>query len=202
MDGDAIVFQGQINPRSAAEFLRLLQTRPRIRRLVIDSQGGGVAAALDMAETIHARGLDIEVPGHCYSSCANYIFPAARRKTLGRPDAVAWHGTMTHVMYLQQTGQAQWTATQIEGARMLARREQAFYRGIAVDGFVGWFGKIAPYSAPGLYSLPLADLARFGIGDVMVRNPVLEPPNPAVLELHVDWATLDVLRPAVGLAPG
>src|SRR3954471_2005967 len=103
-EGDAIVFDGRIDERSATAFLALAK-EPGVTRLVITSGGGLVDAALDMAEAIHARGLDIEVPVQCRSSCANYLFPAARRKQVGTPGAVAWHGDMAHVLYLDRTGQ-------------------------------------------------------------------------------------------------
>jgi hypothetical protein len=200
--GDAVVFKGQINARSAAEFLRLLREDPKITRLVISSRGGMVTAALDMALAVHERQLDVEVPVACMSSCANYVFPAGRNKTVGRPDAVAWHGNMTHVLYLQQTGQASWNEDQIEGARQLAVREAQFYRRIGVDGFACWFGKIAPYNVDDFYSLSASDMQRFGIGHVTVRDASPgDPGNGEVRQVRVDWAGLEAARPAVRLEP-
>ena len=199
--GDAIVFDGQINTRSAAEFLQLLQD-PKITRLVITSRGGMVTAALDMADQVRQRQLDIEVPSACRSSCANYIFPAARNKILGRPDAVAWHGNMTHVMHLQQTGQASWSPELMEGARQLALSEAQFYRRIGVDGFVAWFAKLAPYSVEDFYWLSAGDMQRFGIGQVSVREgAAAEPDTEEVRQVRVDWAGLEAIRPAVRLEP-
>ena len=198
--GDAVVFDGRIEPRSAAQFLALLRD-PAITRLVITSRGGIVSAALDMALAIHEHGLDLEVPTACLSSCANYIFPAARRKSLGRPDAVAWHGNMAHVLYLQHSGQERWDERHIEEARQLARREAVFFRRIGVDGFVCWFGKIAPYNADDFYYLSVEDLARFGIRDVTVResSPGASPDAEGVRKIHVDWPGLEAARPAVPL---
>jgi hypothetical protein len=194
---DTILFTGQINPRSAAQFLQLLQ-QPGARRLVISSPGGNVAAALDMAEAIHAHQLDLDVPSACFSSCANYIFPAARRKTLGAPGVVGWHGDMAHVLYLQQAGLAQWPPEVMREARELARREAAFFRRIGVDGFVCWFGKIAPYDVDEFYALSVQDMARFGIRHVEVLDP--RGPLPAnVRPIAVDWETLQATRPAVRL---
>jgi hypothetical protein len=198
---DAVVFNGQINPRSAAEFLRLLRDDPTITRLVIGSRGGNVTAALDMALAVHERRMDVEVPRACLSSCANYVFPAGRRKILGWPGAVAWHGNMTHVLYLQQTGQASWSDQQIAGARQLARREADFFRRIGVDGFVCWFGKIAPYDIEDFYWLSVPDMERFGIRDVTVRDASIAPANGELRPVVVDWATLDAARPAVSLDP-
>ena len=161
-----------------------------------------VTAALDMAVAIHERQLDVEVPTTCHSSCANYIFPAGRLKVLGRPEAVAWHGNMTHVMYLQQTGQANWNKEMIESARQLAAREAQFYRRIGVDGFVCWFAKIAPYNVDDFYSLSVDDMQRFGMANVSVRES--SPPQTDagdVRQVRVDWAGLEAIRPAVRLAP-
>jgi hypothetical protein len=194
---DAVVFRGQINARSAAEFL-LLVNDPRVTRLVITSGGGDVAAALDMAAVVHERALDIEVPHACHSSCANYVFPAARQKLLGHAAAVAWHGNISHVLHLQQTGQATWSDAQVAAAVQLAQREEAFYRRIAVDGFIAWFAKIAPYAVPGFYFLSVEDMARFGIGNVTVRAPARRDGSQLVA---VDWASLDALRPVIRLQP-
>lgn len=194
---DAIVFRGRIDAPAVTQFLVLLQD-PRITRLVITSHGGLVWPALDMAEAVHARGLDVEVPEACLSSCANYVFPAGRRKLLARPDVVGWHGNMTHVMHLHQSGQGTWEERAIAGARVLARREQQFFARIGVDGFVCWFGKLPPHAAPGFYAVAVADMERFGIRDVQVLDAAAAP-DPAVPVIAPDWGGLELLRPRVGL---
>jgi hypothetical protein len=195
--GDTITFEGRIDHRSAGEFLRLVQD-PAITRLVINSRGGLVAPALDMADAIHRRQLDVDVPEHCLSSCANYVFPAGRRKTLGWPGAVAWHGNMTHVLYLQQSGQASWSEALMAEARQLARRETEFFRGAGVDGFLCWFGKIAPHGVDAFYYVAVQDLERFGVHDVTVREggPVRAEAE-GLRKIAVDWAQLEALRPSV-----
>ncbi|HSV79708.1 MAG TPA: hypothetical protein VLK85_10970 [Ramlibacter sp.] len=196
---DAVIFRGRIDGASAEAFRRLLQD-PRITRLVITSSGGLVAPALDMAEAIHARGLDVEVPSACLSSCANYVFPAGRRKRLGHPLAVGWHGNMAHVLYLQRAGLATWPEPQLASARLLAQREAELYRRLGVDGFLCWFGKIAPYDAPEFYTLSVADMARFGVRDVEVL--VERPPEGDLPRLlAVDWQRLEADRPPMRLVP-
>jgi len=129
-EGDAVVFRGRIDREAAREFLRLSED-PAVLRLVIRSQGGLVDAALDMAEAVHDRGLDVEVDGTCLSSCANYVFPAGRRKLLSGPAAVGWHGNMAHVLYLQQSGQASWPAqalAQVPAPRRSVRMRTATHQ--------------------------------------------------------------------------
>ena len=197
LTGGTITFEGRIDRGTSAQFLQLLQGAS-VTRLVITSPGGLVDAALDMADAIHQRGLDVEVPQECLSSCANYVFPAARRKTLGWPGAVAWHGNMTHVLYLEQTGQAAWTAEQMADARRLARREAAFFERIGVDGFICWFGKIAPYDADAFYYLAPQDMAKFGVRDVTVQDGASHGADPQGLRMIVvDRDLVDALRPTV-----
>ena len=181
-EGQAIVFKGRIDGASASRFLELLR-EPGVARLVITSHGGLVDAALDMAEAIAERGLDVEVPQACLSSCANYVFPAGRRKRLGHARAVGWHGNMAHVIHLQETGQGRWTEPQMQEARRLAAREQAFFQRIGVDGFVCWFGKIAPHDVDEFYALTTKDMARFGIRDVTVGNGAAPAGAPELIAL-------------------
>ena len=196
---DAVLFRGRIDAASVDAFRRLLQD-PRITRLVITSAGGLVAPSLDMAEAIHARGLDVEVPSACLSSCANYVFPAGRRKRLGHPLAIGWHGNMAHVLHQQQAGLASWPEPQLADARLLAQREAELYRRLEVDGFLCWFGKIAPYEAPEFYTVSVADMARFGVRDVEVLGE-RAPEGDLPRLLAVDWQRLEADRPRVRLGP-
>ncbi|RYY95324.1 MAG: hypothetical protein EOO24_23050, partial [Comamonadaceae bacterium] len=165
--GDAIVFDGRIHGGSADAFLALLQ-QPGVRRLVITSQGGLVQAALDMADAIHAIGLDVEVPHACHSSCANYIVPAARSTTLAAPGVLSWHGNMAHVVSLHQSGEQPLGDSVLAEARRLARREADFFRRIGVDGFLCWFAKLPPFNVADAFTLSAADMQRFGVRNVHV----------------------------------
>jgi len=61
--------------------------------LSIDSLGGEVFWGIKIGELAHARGWDVRVSGVCFSSCANYIFPAGRRKFIDAGGIVGWHGS-------------------------------------------------------------------------------------------------------------
>lgn len=198
--GDAVVLQGRIDDEAATRAIALMQDA-WVSRLVITSGGGLVDAALDLAEAVHARGLDVEVPLACMSSCANYVLPAGRRKLLGRPGVVAWHGNMAHILYLQRTGQGTWSAPDLAEARRLAQREAGFYARIGVDGFVCWFAKLPPYAIDEFFSLSAEDMGRFGIRDVELRNPGLPLSGGLVQEVAVDWARLDAMRPRAAPDP-
>lgn len=68
--------------------------KPTTRELILNSEGGSVGAALDIAESLEGRRLEMVVEGQCNSSCANYLLPLAGRITL-RPGAVVLlHGSI------------------------------------------------------------------------------------------------------------
>lgn len=202
VEGTAVVFRGRIERRSVDAFLHALKDNPRISRLVITSGGGQVASAMDMGEAIFARQLDVEVPVACLSSCANYIFPAGRRKRLGHALAVGWHGNMTHVIFTQLTGQSHWSEDMMQSARQLARRESDFFARIGVDGFVCWFAKIAPYDVADYYAMSASDMARFGITDVEVlAGPAPEPDDDTPVMVTVNFEQLQHIRPAMPIEP-
>ena len=72
-----------------------------VTRLLISSDGGEVDAAIKLALWVFENQIDIEVRDYCLSSCANYVFTAAKNKTIHPGAVVAWHGNYHH---LKNTG--------------------------------------------------------------------------------------------------
>lgn len=60
--------------------------------LVVDSGGGDIKQALDIAELLEPLTLTVRVRGRCYSSCANYFLPLARRLIVEPGAAIVLHG--------------------------------------------------------------------------------------------------------------
>jgi len=69
-----------------------LTQEPGLRRVLITSGGGATRAALAFATRVYDLGLDVEVTGACFSSCADSIFAVVPRKIIGPKGLVAWHG--------------------------------------------------------------------------------------------------------------
>lgn len=78
----SITFIGDIVAASLASFRAMVNENPRVTRVYIDSQGGELPSALEMARIIHDRNLTLVVDGRCFSACANFVFVAARHKTV------------------------------------------------------------------------------------------------------------------------
>lgn len=61
--------------------------------LVVNSGGGDIRYALDMAERLErAKGLTVRVRVSCYSSCANYLLPLADRLVVEPGATIVLHG--------------------------------------------------------------------------------------------------------------
>jgi hypothetical protein len=162
--GDTLTFRGNITTRSYAALMALAGSAP-VRTLRIQSGGGEVGNAMAIARWVHRNGIDVVVDGSCFSSCSNYIFQAGREKHIVAGGIVGWHGTVEHLRYLQKNGLQDFPA----GLEAAAARERAFYREAGINGYISWFGKIAPYLAPNLYFLSREDMEYFGLRGLHVR---------------------------------
>ncbi len=94
---DLIALDGQISTGTIGDFHRALAARPHTRIVLLESPGGDVDAALQLASEIRQRGLGTAIPRGfiCYSACS-YLFFAGRehvvRGALGvhRVSAEGW----------------------------------------------------------------------------------------------------------------
>lgn len=67
---------------------------PTTRTVVLDSEGGSVDEALDIAALFEGRGLIMAVENECNSSCANYFLPLARRIEMAPGAMILLHGSI------------------------------------------------------------------------------------------------------------
>lgn len=81
---------GCITKDSADALVEALRRDPR--DIVIQSEGGDVAAAIKIAEEIQRHHLSILIRGYCHSSCSNYILPTALSVTVEVDSVVTYHG--------------------------------------------------------------------------------------------------------------
>ena len=169
LSGETLIFNGDIYRKSADEFLAMIATHP-VRRVIITSQGGHVGPALDMAEVIFQKKIDIEVPIICLSSCANYIFLAGHNKIISSVGLVGWHGTVTHRKYLDAIGKMPIGKDESSLFDGLPEREEQFYQTISTDSFLPWFGKMDPYNVKNFYFLSKEDMELFGVKNIQVRG--------------------------------
>ena len=205
-EGDTVRIEGIISTETAKQFQSLLQG-PAPRRVQITSGGGDVVSAIEIATSIFDQGMDVEIQGGCFSSCANYIFPAGRHKIIDAQGIVGWHGNAEHLLWLDQQGQ---DSLPFFGRSLfldIVRREREFFAHIRVNGFVCWFGKIEPFNIENLYFLRPEDMEHFGIRDVQVRSDYASTDVSQVLAygkaqlrlLEIDWSRFEAAAPELSL---
>lgn len=86
-----IKIDGPINFKSPQRFKELLGKNDTT--VILDSPGGITSAAMDIAEIIQERKLNVVVDGACLSSCANYLFLAGSKKSVKKFSLLGFHGS-------------------------------------------------------------------------------------------------------------
>ncbi len=92
VEGSSIVYSGDMHPEGYDTLVRLA-AQGGLTELVISSLGGEVYWGMKIGEIVYKNGWDVRVRGLCFSSCANYIFPAGRNKVIESGGIVGWHGS-------------------------------------------------------------------------------------------------------------
>ncbi len=162
VSGQTARLVGSLQPEMAQAFEQLSRTQ-QLAHLEIDSGGGDVTAGMAIARIVAEQGLSVTVLARCMSSCANYIFTAARTRHIAPGAVVAWHGTASHLLYLHRMGQRLLDVPALAYVQKTAAQEVAFFRSLGIDGFIAWVGKLPPFSARNFYILSARDMAHFGI---------------------------------------
>lgn len=90
-DGDELRINGHINAAMAGELHTALAHGPRA--IHITSSGGDQLAALALARDIRHARASLIVEGICGGPCANYLFPAAARRSVLPGGLVIFSGT-------------------------------------------------------------------------------------------------------------
>ena len=149
------VLEGPVN-ETMADCVRA-HLAPTTTELVVDSGGGDLRHALDIAELLEPLTLTVRVRDRCYSSCANYFLPLAERLIVepgatiilhGGADPKFLHGEMVERRerrirdFMREGGLNRADAEAryeigIEGIRTLIERQRAFAARHNVG--MGWF---------------------------------------------------------------
>jgi len=145
------------------------QIKPEV--LVISSEGGSVTPGLDLGDWVYDKGLVVIVEGVCASSCANYVFTAARQKGLKKDSVLIWHGSSLQkdVDELYRQGDSNVVAWR--------QREVSFFKKIDVDHqitiyglerypFRVYLGSIMMANPIEGFDFSIEDMAKFGVTDV------------------------------------
>lgn len=189
--GSALIYKGELDAAANQRLFALYEAAtPKPTTLVISSSGGKFSEALALGEWVFAHQLAVNVPTHCHSSCANYVFTAAARRELGYHAVLGFHGGMADAerqlpQRLATVSAAQQPALRQALRDMMVRdgaREVAFFRKIGVDRRITSYGFQARYQAPmqvyGVWTYSLAMLKYFGVDNIRIHDDELWFPRP------------------------
>ena len=203
-------YAGPIDEARNRQFLSTI-AKHSVKRLVITSVGGEVKAAIALGQWVFQQGLSLEVDGYCLSSCANYVFPAARHKTIRKGAVVAWHGNYHHLQHtglwhddvslrMERHGEDRGTAVHYvrDQVQRLVRLERDFFTQIGVNQRLCWIGKMPPYSVPNYYFLSVQDMKRFGV-DSVTAPPAYPSTDVSGFGQHILFIELDDAVPGDSL---
>jgi hypothetical protein len=199
ISGTSITYTGAIS-QAANQFLFSLveQADTKPTTLIITSKGGDADAGLDLGRWVFESQLDVHVSSFCGSSCANYVFPAARRKFVEETAMVAWHGGATQAGlaetpvcedpgWFKEVFNCDAEAFQAMIVKTLSdwrAKEKKFFEDIGVDQRITVLGQDPELacgvddSATGWY-YSIEDLARLGVDRVEVLGDEWTPMPPS-----------------------
>jgi len=92
--GDTLYYSGNLSAASTNVFdAAVAGVGPgQVTRWVASSGGGGTIEGRHVGRWVQRMGLVVEVDAICFSSCADYLFPAGRARVIRADAWVGWHG--------------------------------------------------------------------------------------------------------------
>jgi len=87
-----LCLNGKLASGTGAQLATQLRALPAAPIIVIRSPGGEVEAAMELAEAVHDRHATVIAVDLCFSSCANYLLAAGRRRIVAPGTLLAFHG--------------------------------------------------------------------------------------------------------------
>lgn len=110
----------------------LAYLRKGVETIVVRSGGGSVVGALAMAKEINKRKIHLIVDRYCMSSCANYLFVAAYRKSLLPGAVLGFHGGIYGTAPIEESRSNRTKASSVSMSAFW-REDDAFFKVIGFN---------------------------------------------------------------------
>ena len=172
--GSVLYYDGPIITGSGTQFIELIKNNP-VSKVSMNSLGGDVVEALNIADVIYEKKLDVEVRTICASACANYIFPAGANKYLNQHSFLLWHGGANGPIreMKMENGAGEITAEQFSQLPFfteIKKRELLFYKKIGVNYKVSFCPQLQSNYHDKFpekwFSYSAGDLDKFGLTNI------------------------------------
>ena len=90
-----VYFEGYTEKDEWEQFIAAVRQHGQpLEKIVITSWGGSALHGKLFGLWVHENELDVQVREICFSSCANYVFPAGKNKYVEENSLVGWHGNV------------------------------------------------------------------------------------------------------------
>jgi hypothetical protein len=135
-----------------------VQRRSQLKRLVISSGGGDTVQGRHVGRWVRDMAPVVEVDVICFSSCADYVFPAGRARVIRADAFVGWHGN-----------ERQFVQEALRAIAVTRKDEAEFYASLRLDDAfavcaVGDVVEKRPgYAGQIGWGFSQADMARLGL---------------------------------------
>ena len=130
---------------------------------------------MDLADWVFANGLDVEVQGYCFSSCANYVLPAGKNKFLSQYAQLGWHGGASQPFEFDDEEMRQAYQAYIGS---MQERERAFFKKIGVNPAITTLGQSPEYAAYSHcvgWGYTRSKLRELGVQNVIYPDGIWQP---------------------------
>jgi hypothetical protein len=185
-----VSFIGKMSPDRVDNFITSTNLSG-LTKLVITSDGGDVEAGLKLGRWVFDNHLDVEVLGLCLSACANYVFPAGRKKIIPRNSLVMWHGSAEqknirefvtkYVLTLQRVSEGSATTDddrtflsdkrrQFLVAMKLREAQRSFFDAIQVNEYITRLGQEPIKYDDDSWAATVPAMQKFGITNVIAAD--------------------------------
>ncbi|RDX38440.1 hypothetical protein DZA50_00200 [Kangiella sp. HD9-110m-PIT-SAG07] len=204
-DNHVLHYDGGINKQANGRIFKLYQSLSRKpTKLEITSNGGNVMEGIRLGNWVFDNQLDVIVGKGCASSCANYVFPAGKKKYLQKDSALIWHGNSYQKDVNELVEQGEIFAVSFRSA------ENRFYKRINVHPLLGEYGHkelkvtfwnfLYHYFNETLgYDYSIDDMKKFGLTNIQLMDDTWEwrkhRPYLEVLRVEVDVKDLESFKP-------
>lgn len=165
-----LYFSGEIE-NGDFEIFKNAITKDSITSIEIHSPGGNVDEAIKIGHLIYDKKIHININWLCASSCANYLFTAARTVTINNNSVIGWHGGLTS-KYIYDENKNASIETRIKSEKdpdfkKSQNAEIEFFKKIGINKSIVSCGSNARIGGTsGLSFYKLEDLSKFGVKNI------------------------------------
>ncbi len=171
VQGDTVYYTGNFSKASIVAFDTAVAgiRRGQLTRLVISSGGGYTVAGRHVGRWVRDMGLVVEVDVICFSSCADYIFPAGRARVIRADAFVGWHGNerQFHLLAARKGVSLAELLTQYVPKDASPEQRTAFFRDFEETTKVTMKDEAEFYATLGLNDA----FAVCAVGDILEKRP-------------------------------